>query len=108
MQGITRCLDAVVPLGLALAWYEGYTPVCTKSSARLLLKNGAGRFLLDNRIFCTTMDKVRCLQTQTCDEPEQSKVALPDIHWREDSPAQPLVERDGLRVCAVQWAERLH
>ena len=31
-------LDAVVPLGLALAWYEGYTPVCTKRSARLLKK----------------------------------------------------------------------
>ena len=70
--------------------------------------NCAGRFLLDNRRCCTTLAKVRCLQTQTCEELEQSKVALPEIHWREDSPAQPLVERDGLRVCAVQWAERLH
>ena len=71
-------------------------------------KKSAGRFLLDNRRCCTTLAKVRRLQTQTCEELEQSKVALPEIHWREDSPAQPLVERDGLRVCAVQWAERLH
>ena len=78
--------------------------VCCKKKK----KNCAGRFLLDNRRCCTTLAKVRCLQTQTCEELEQSKVALPEIHWREDSPAQPLVERDGLRVCAVQWAERLH
>ena len=71
-------------------------------------KKCAGRFLLDNRRRCTTLAKVRRLQTQTCEELEQSKVALLKIHWREDSPAQPLVERDGLRVCAVQWAERLH
>ena len=108
MQGSQDALDAVVPLGLALAWYEGYTPVCTKSSARLLQKNCAGRFLPDNRRCCTTLAKVRRLQTQTCEELEQSKVALLEIHWREDSPAQPLVERDGLRFCAVQWAERLH
>ena len=31
-----------------------------------------------------------------------------EVHWREDSPTQPLVERDGLRFCAVQWADRLH
>ena len=70
--------------------------------------NCAGRFLVDNRRCCTTLAKVRCLQTQTCEELEQSKVALLEIHWREDSPVQPLVEKDGLRVCAVQWAERLH
>ena len=35
-------LGAVVPLGLALAWYEGYTPVCTKSSASLLQKTVQG------------------------------------------------------------------
>ena len=56
-----------------------------------------------------TLAKVRRLQTQTGEELEQSKVALLEIHWREDSPAQPLVERDdGLRFCAVQWAESLH
>ena len=43
-----------------------------------------------------------------CKELGQSKVALLEIHWLEDSPArQPLVERDGLRFCPVQWAERL-
>jgi len=71
-------------------------------------KKCAGRFLLDNRRCCTTLAKVRRLQTQICEEHEQSKVALLKIHWREDLPAQPLVERDGLRVCAVQWAERQH
>ena len=35
-NGSQYALDAVVPLGLALAWYEGYIPVCTKRSARLL------------------------------------------------------------------------
>ena len=44
--------------------------------------NCAGRFLLDSRRCCTTLAKVRCLQTQTCEELEQSKVALPEIHWR--------------------------
>ena len=41
------------------------------------IKKCAGRFLLDNRRCCTTLAKVRCLQTQTCEELEQSKVALP-------------------------------
>ena len=35
-----------------------------KSSARLLQKNCAGRFLLDNRRCCTTLAKVRRLQTR--------------------------------------------
>ena len=58
-KGSQDALDAVVPLGLALAWYEGYTPVCTKSSATLLQKHCAGRFLLHNRRCCTTLAKVR-------------------------------------------------
>ena len=107
-NGSQYALDAVVPLGLALAWYEGYIPVCTKRSARLL-QNKLCRAIPSGQpkmLYHTA--KVRRLQTQTCEELEQSKVALPEIHWQEDSPAQPLVERDGLRVCAVQWAERLH
>ena len=92
-----------------------YTPVRMKSSSWLQQKTTttttttkcAGRFLRHNRRCCTTLAKVRRLKTQTCKEHEQSKVALPEIHWPEDSPAQPLVERDGLRVCAVQWADRL-
>ena len=79
-------------------------PVCMKSSARLLQKNCAGRFLRHNRRCCTTLAKV--LQTQTCEELEQSKVALLEIHWREYSPAHPLVERDGLRFSAVQRMQR--
>ena len=35
-KGPQDALGAVVPLGLALTWYEGYTPVRMKSSARLL------------------------------------------------------------------------
>ena len=42
-------LDTVVPLELALAWYEGYIPVRMKSYARLLQKNCAGQFLRHNR-----------------------------------------------------------
>ena len=53
MQGSQDALDAVVPLGLALAWYEGYTPVCTKSSARLLQKK-----TVQGDSFWTTEDTV--------------------------------------------------
>ena len=38
MKGSQDALDAVVPLELALAWYESYTPVRMKGSARLLQK----------------------------------------------------------------------
>ena len=41
-KGSQDATDAVVPLELALAWYEGYTPVCMKGSARLLQKTMQG------------------------------------------------------------------
>ena len=41
-KGSQDALDAVIPLGLALAWYEGYTPIGMKGSAKLLQKNCAG------------------------------------------------------------------
>ena len=47
--------------------------------------------------FCTNEDAIpHCprLQTETCEELE---VVLLEIHWREDSAAQPLVKRDGVR-----------
>ena len=83
------------PLGL-----HSHGMRATQLSARKVLQgcckiNCAGRFLLDSRRCCTTLAKVRCLQTQTCEELEQSKVALPEIHWREDSPAQPQFGRKG-------------
>ena len=68
-------------------------------------KNCPGRFLRRGGRCCITLAKARRLQTQMCEELEQSKVALLEIHWWElDSPAQPLVERNGLRFCAVQWS----
>ena len=107
VQGITRCAwCSCSPWACTRMVWRLHTCLNERSRARLLQKNCAGRFLLDNRRCCTTLAKVRRLQTRK--EPEQSKVALLEIHWPEDSPAQPLVERDGLRVCAVQWAERLY
>ena len=68
-------------------------------------ENCAGRFLRHSERCCTALAKARRLQTQTCEEIEQSTVAW----WRytgEDTPAQPLVETDGLWVCAVQRADQ--
>ena len=108
VQGITRCAWCSCSPWACTRMIWGLHTCLHEKFCKVAAKNCAGRFLLDNRRYCTTLAKVRCLQTQTCEELKQSKDALPEIHWREDSPAQPLVERDGLQVCAVQWAERLH
>ena len=100
-------LKQLFPLGLHSHGMRATHTCLYERFCKVAAKNCAGRFLQHNRRCCTTLANVRRLQTQTCEELEQSKVALLEIRWREDSPAQPLVERDGLRYCAVQWAGRL-
>ena len=75
-------LMQLFPLGLHSHGMRATHLFARKVLQRCCKKKCAGRFLLDNRRCCTTLAKVRCLQTQTCEELEQSKVALPEIHWR--------------------------
>ena len=71
-------LMQLFPLGLHSQGMRATHPFARKVLQGCCKNNCAGRFLLDNRRCCTTLAKVRCLQTQTCEELEQSKVALPE------------------------------
>ena len=96
-------LDAVVPLGLALTWYEGYTPDCTKSSARLLQNTGQGDSFRTTDDAVPHWPRLDVCRPRLARNLNSRRLLCSEIHWREDSPAQPLVERDGLRFCAVQF-----
>ena len=108
VQGIARC-----------AWCSCSPWVCTRMVWGLhtclyeQFRKVAANKTVQGDPFSTTEDSVPPWpRSDVCRPRHARKLNSRRLHdWRytgEDSPAQPLAERDGLRVCAVQWAERLH